>query len=96
MKVYPDDFGAVRVVATNRMGEAEMTSWVGVTPSGLAGSAEEEEAELPAWCNKVNSFLYSGFWREVSSCFGSTEKNSSSFPKNSCIIDMYNLKVISS
>jgi len=50
-KVYPDDFGEFSVRATNRYGEAELSSWVGET--GGLPEAEQDEPDLPAWCNKV-------------------------------------------
>merc|ERR1719242_2425778 len=49
-KVYPDDFGELSVVVSNRFGVAEMTAWLGEHP---AGGEREEEPYLPAWCNKV-------------------------------------------
>ena len=37
----------------SRFGEAELSSWVGETPEGGEGM-DEDEPDLPAWCNKVN------------------------------------------
>ena len=50
-KVYPDDFGSLSVVVSNKFGVAEMTAWLGEHP---AGGEREEEPDLPAWCNKVS------------------------------------------
>jgi len=51
-KVYPDDFGKLTVRARNSSGETEISSWIGEMPGGEE-LVEEEEPDLPAWCNKV-------------------------------------------
>ena len=51
-KVYPDDFGELSVVVSNRAGVAQMTAWLGEFPQG-EDPAGQEEPDLPAWCNKV-------------------------------------------
>jgi len=51
-KVYPDDFGELCVVVSNRYGVSEMTAWLGVAGPGQ-DPAGEEEPDMPAWCNKV-------------------------------------------
>ena len=52
VKVYPDDFGEFKIRARNMFGECEITCWVGEMPLG-EDYLEEEEPDLPAWCNKV-------------------------------------------
>ena len=37
-------------------GETEISCWVGEMPLG-AEYEEEEEPDLPAWCNKVADFM---------------------------------------
>ena len=51
-KVYPDDFGELCVVVSNKYGVSEMRSWLGEYPAGQDPGGEEEP-DLPAWCNKV-------------------------------------------